>query len=168
MPTDDSRTDEEASQDERTVPDTETLTGEDDTDAVVRMVSEGGDHYFDPIGLAVEPGTRVAFRNTGGTHSTVAFTEDHPAARARRIPEDADGWNSGALAHGDERFEVSLGVEGTYDYFCDQHKTEGMLGRIVVGEPGGPGEETQPPDATLPDGRRIVERGRVGHDEFEG
>jgi plastocyanin len=167
MPTDDSRVDGEASQDESAVPGTETLTGEDDADAVVRMVTEGGDHYFDPVGLAVEPGARVAFQNTGGTHSTVAFTEDHPASRARRIPDGAEGWNSGALAHGDERFEVTLGVEGTYDYFCDQH-TEGMLGRIVVGEPGGPAAETPPPDATLPDGRRIVERGRVEYDEFEG
>ena len=36
-------------------------------------------------------------------------------------------------------FEVTLTVEGVYDYFCLPHEAAGMVGRIVVGRPGGPG-----------------------------
>jgi hypothetical protein len=37
------------------------------------------------------------------------------------------------------RFEVTLAVEGVYDYFCLPHEAGGMVGRIVVGRPAGPG-----------------------------
>ena len=30
-------------------------------------------------------------------------------------------------------------MEGVYDYFCLPHEAAGMVGRIVVGRPGGPG-----------------------------
>ncbi|HOD35479.1 MAG TPA: plastocyanin/azurin family copper-binding protein [Syntrophales bacterium] len=36
-------------------------------------------------------------------------------------------------------FEVTLTVEGVYDYFCIPHEMAGMVGRIIVGRPTGPG-----------------------------
>jgi plastocyanin len=30
-------------------------------------------------------------------------------------------------------------VPGVYDYFCTPHEMAGMVGRIIVGEPTGPG-----------------------------
>ena len=36
---------------------------------------------------------------------------------------------------------VSAEVEGTYDYFSRNHEILGMVGRIVVGRPGGPAEK---------------------------
>jgi hypothetical protein len=36
-------------------------------------------------------------------------------------------------------FEVTLRVPGVYDYFCGPHEAAGMVGRIVVGRPDGPG-----------------------------
>src|SRR2546422_629038 len=34
---------------------------------------------------------------------------------------------------------LAMPVEGVYDYFCLPHEAAGMVGRIVVGRPGGPG-----------------------------
>jgi hypothetical protein len=36
-------------------------------------------------------------------------------------------------------FEVTLTVEGVYDYYCTTHEMAGMVGRIIVGQPSGPG-----------------------------
>ena len=32
-----------------------------------------------------------------------------------------------------------LTVEGVYDYFCQPHEIAGMVGRVIVGHPTGPG-----------------------------
>jgi hypothetical protein len=40
-----------------------------------------------------------------------------------------------------QTFEWTFDVEGTYDYFSKYHEAIGLLGRIVVGRPGGPGEK---------------------------
>ncbi len=37
------------------------------------------------------------------------------------------------------RFDVTLTVQGVYDYYCMPHEQAGMVGRIVVGRPDGPG-----------------------------
>ena len=55
-----------------------------------------------------------------------------------RIPEAAKPWDSGYLLPG-HSFATTLTVEGVYDYFCRPHEMAGMVGRIVVGRPGGPG-----------------------------
>jgi hypothetical protein len=36
-------------------------------------------------------------------------------------------------------FDVTFTVEGVYDYYCLPHEAAGMVGRIVVGQPSGPG-----------------------------
>ena len=38
-------------------------------------------------------------------------------------------------------FGYTFEVEGTYDYYSRRHEVIGMVGRIVVGRPGGPGEK---------------------------
>jgi len=54
-------------------------------------------------------------------------------------PEAAAPWDSGFLVKPGDTFEVTFTVEGVYDYFCLPHEAAGMVGRIVVGRPGGPG-----------------------------
>src|SRR5574341_2040241 len=74
----------------------------------------------------------------GNPHTTTAY---HPrnANHSLRIPQAATPWDSGFLLNPGDRFEVTLTVEGVYDYFCLPHEAGGMVGRIVVGVPGGPG-----------------------------
>jgi len=107
------------------------------------MSKNGADVYFDPIGLHIEPGDTVRWIQVDGYHSVTAY---HPANgdRELRIPEGAQPWDSGMLlaeypAKG-STFEHTFTVPGVYDYLCIPHEAAGMVGRIVVGEPGaGPG-----------------------------
>ena len=126
------------------------------------MVTEGDSHFFDPVGLYVEPGETITWTNDSRAHSTTAYAEGNPSASVRRIPEEAEAWNSGTLTEQGATFEI----EGTYDYYCIPHKTLGMVGRLVVGKPGGPAVDSHPPDGSLPSGDAIAERGAIGWDAF--
>jgi plastocyanin len=134
----------------------------------VEMVTDGEEYYFDPIGLFVEPGATVTWVNVEGAHSSVAYAESVDQAETTRIPEDAEAWSSDILNEADATFEHTLETPGTYDYFCGPHKSLEMVGRVVVGEPGGPAEEGQPPDGELPDSQTVVDQGSVSYDEFSG
>src|SRR3954469_21758166 len=106
----------------------------------VRMRSDpDGAHVgFDPIGLKIVPGTAVRWVVEANLHTTTAY---HPAngGHPLRIPERAESWDSDYLVEPGQRFEVVLTAEGVYDYFCTPHEMAGMVGRIIVGRPGGPG-----------------------------
>ncbi len=71
-------------------------------------------------------------------HTTTAY---HPrnGNHSLRIPEAAAPWDSGILTDRGAHFEVTLTVDGVYDYFCQPHEAAGMVGRLVVGHPVGPG-----------------------------
>lgn len=140
------------------------------TDVVeIHMITDGEDVYFDPIGVWVEPGTTVRFVLSGGAHDTQAY---HPANATdlMRIPEGAVPWNSGIMGgiyNTATTFDVTLTVEGVYDYFCMPHESHGMVGRIVVGDanasPAPPVDELRHPEAraALPSVEEIVQQGEV-------
>ena len=97
----------------------------------------GGAHvWFDPVGVRVRPGQAVRWTNreAGNVHTATAY---HPANfdRPLRIPEAALPWDSGYLMP-EGSFEVVLTEPGVYDYYCVPHEHAGMVGRIVVGDPG--------------------------------
>ena len=94
--------------------------------------------WFDPIGLLIEPGQTVRWVNQSNVHTSTAYHPDN-ANHPLRIPEAARPWDSGYLVEPGDRFEVTLTVPGVYDYFCAPHEAAGMVARIIVGEPGGPG-----------------------------
>lgn len=108
----------------------------------IQMLSSprGEEVWFDPIGVLIAPGQTVRWimASPGNPHTTTAY---HPrnANHSLRIPEAAVPWDSGFLVKPRDSFEVTLTVEGVYDYFCLPHEAAGMVGRIVVGRPGGPG-----------------------------
>lgn len=141
---------------------TPTATAQEDK--VVDMVTEGGKYYFDPIGLHVEPGETVTFRIDSGTHSATAYAEGNGPAKETRIPDGAEAWDSGTITSGS--FEYTFEAEGTHDYYCIPHKSLGMVGRIVVGEPGGPAEGSMPADGDVPQSDTIVEQGTVTYADF--
>ncbi len=107
----------------------------------IRMQSDdlGAQVAFEPIGLLILPGQTVRWINAGNNvHTTTAYHPDndgHPL----RIPETAQPWDSGYLINPGDRFDLTLAVEGVYDYYCTPHELAGMVGRIVVGRPAGPG-----------------------------
>lgn len=94
--------------------------------------------WFDPIGVRIEPGQTVRWTVHSNVHTTTAYhpKNDH---HSLRIPERAEPWDSRFLVNPGSHFEVTLSVPGVYDYFCMPHEAAGMVGRIVVGHPDGPG-----------------------------
>ena len=104
----------------------------------MRSDPTGADVWFDPIGLCIEPGQTVRWVVVANVHTTTAY---HPRndGHSLRIPQGAEPWDSGFLVKPGDHFEVTLTVEGVYDYYCMPHDGGGMVGRFVVGRPGGPG-----------------------------
>jgi len=106
----------------------------------MRSDALGARVWFDPIGLYVEPGATVRWIVRENVHTATAYhprNDSHPL----RIPEGAVPWDSGFLVHPDDHFDVTLTVPGVYDYYCMPHEAVGMVGRIVVRQPLGPGAE---------------------------
>ena len=107
---------------------------------VIQMKSDetGANVWFDPIGIYVEPGTTIRWVMSANVHTTTAY---HPrnGNHSLRIPDDAVPWDSGYLVNPGDHFEVSIKREGVYDYFCTPHEMVGMVGRIIVARPTGPG-----------------------------
>lgn len=114
------------------------FAADDIVEVEMRSGGNGARVWFDPVGLRIEPGQTVRWvnRDKGNTHTTTAY---HPAHfnRPRRMPEGAKPWNSGYLLPG-RSFSITLSEPGVYDYFCIPHEAAGMVGRIIVGEPGTP------------------------------
>src|ERR1039457_548900 len=103
----------------------------------MRSDTDGAHVGFDPVGLLIQPGPTVRFLCEANYHTTAAY---HPAngGHSLRIPRTAQPWASDVLQPG-ETFEVTLNVPGVYDYFCAPHEAAGMVGRLIVGQPIGPG-----------------------------
>jgi plastocyanin len=98
--------------------------------------TDGSKVWFAPYGLLIQPGQTVRWINKdkSNSHTATAYApanDDHP----RRIPEGAKPFDSDYLLF-DETFEVTLTKPGVYDYYCIPHELSGMVGRIVVAEPG--------------------------------
>ena len=131
------------------------------TDALVEMSGStrsnyGGNYWFDPVGLHVQPGTTVTWRSgQGAPHTATAYRD--------RVPAGVEPFSSPHLPDG-LTFEHEFEVEGVYDYYCVPHRATGMVGRVVCGEPSD--EPVQPPDGAVPTVERIVADGRVGIAEF--
>jgi hypothetical protein len=70
-------------------------------------------------------------------HTTSAYSPKN-GNHSLRIPKEAQPWASDFLLPG-QRFEVRLTTEGVYDYYCAPHEMAGMVGRLIVGRPSGPG-----------------------------
>ena len=99
--------------------------------------------YFEPAGIRIAPGDTVRWVQINGFHSITAY---HPGNdnHELRIPASAQPWDSDILLAAypmrGATFEHTFTVPGVYDYFCKPHEMAGMVGRIVVGDPGdGPG-----------------------------
>ena len=130
----------------------------------VAMITEGSDYIFNPIGLYVEPGETITWVLESGSHSSTAYTQENPQSSVNRIPNAAEGWDSGILSEQGAEFTYTFEVQGTYDYYCIPHKSLGMVARIVCGEPSG--LDGNPPDGPVPSEQKIVEQGVVTQEEF--
>lgn len=112
--------------------------------------------YFDPVGLAVEPGDTVQFNMASPHHNVNAY---HPAfGYTQRIPEGTPPYSSPVMVPGDYWLKT-FETEGVHNIMCAPHELFGMVGSVVVGSPTGPGsnpvgeapkptEQSRPPEFT--------------------
>jgi len=112
-----------------------------------------GIYYFNPAGLYVDVGQPVQWAGLGTSRSVVAF---HPSIdnHELRIPENAEPFDSRKVPSDSGTFVWRFDVEGTYDYYSQPEEYLGMVGRIVVGKPGGRGE--RPPGDGNREGRGVM------------
>ena len=77
---------------------------------------------FQPDPLKVKAGQKVTFINLDSTtHTVTAGTRKKPDKATFDASLDQDG-----------RFEYTFDKPGEYDYFCDLHSGDGMVGKVVV------------------------------------
>ena len=105
-----------------------------------------GQWFFDPAGIFIPTGSKLRVL---GDKWGATFTAFHPSNynHELRIPENAKPFDSGVMGEDSDKysvFEWTFDVEGTYDFFSRNHEVLGMVGRIVVGAPGGPAEKNPP------------------------
>jgi plastocyanin len=124
--------------------------------ALVRIAADWtlGQQMFDPIGIYIPKGGKVRWQlPTMPAHMLgCTVTAFHPANRNHelRIPENARPFDSGPINYDNKYvdgaiiYEYTFDVEGTYDYYSTTHEIYGMVGRIVVGSPGGPADRFPP------------------------
>ncbi|MBI2815536.1 MAG: hypothetical protein HYX72_01210 [Acidobacteria bacterium] len=128
-----------------------------DAAAVIQVGNNyiGGQWFFDPAGVYIQKGQKVFWTSSKWGATVTAF---HPSNSNHelRIPENAKPFDSGIIGDSYKNtFEWQFDVEGTYDYFSRNHESMGMVGRIVVGAPGGPAEKC-PPGYGDKEGRALV------------
>lgn len=99
--------------------------------------TSGGVVGFDPVGVLLQAGQTVRWICDANVHTTTAYNPKNDN-HSLRIPDAAQPWASDFLLPG-KSFEVRLTVEGVYDYYCAPHEIAGMVGRLIVGHPSGPG-----------------------------
>jgi plastocyanin len=97
----------------------------------------GGVVGFDPIGVLLQPGQTVRWVCDDNVHTATTYSPTNDN-HSLRIPTNAQPWASDFLLP-QQTFEVTLTVEGIYDYFCAPHEEAGMVGRLIVGSAVGPG-----------------------------
>lgn len=122
---------------------------EDDGGPVEIAVGPGGDFVFEPEVAYVQPGQTVRWVWESDFHNIVPG----------EIPDGAswEGTPGGASTTYDTgyTYEHSFDTLGTYNYWCQPHKPQGMIADVIVNETG------QPPDtggggSSLPDSARTL------------
>ena len=130
---------------------------------VRNLGSDGQRMVFEPALVEMAPGDTVRFVWRDPGHNAAAY---HPDNRERPdlIPDGARIWDSGFKQPGDS-FEITLETEGVHHYYCLPHEGMGMVGMIVVGDPGkGPGREAVM-EADLPE--RAQRKLRELHEQLQ-
>jgi halocyanin-like protein len=100
---------------------------------------------FSPDLISIDVGDSVTWEIREMQHTVTAFED--------RIPEGAEAFDSGYVEP-DNTFTHTFETAGVYDYYCEPHRSGGMVGTVIVGDPGAdqpglsePGSDAPSPDA---------------------
>ena len=87
-------------------------------------VGGGGGLAFAPTEVWIDSGTTVTFEWISDGHNVLFEEMPSDAGVSGHEPIEGEGFS----------FEVTFETGGIYGYYCDPHKSLGMLGGIAVGE----------------------------------
>lgn len=93
-----------------------------DPSAQIVEVFARDDLTFSQADLTIAPGTTVRWVNQGQMLHTVT-------------PDGHDEWQEATLASNGETFTHTFETEGTFEYYCQPHLAQGMVGTITVQAP---------------------------------
>lgn len=122
------------------------------TGGTTEVVAVGPDNEFvftpgteEP--LSISPGTTVRFVWESDTHNIIVDSQ----------PGDAEWSGLEEIKNTGFEYEYTFDVPGTYEYYCEPHRSAGMVGTIVVegaggggGGGGGDGDEQEPHEMGVP------------------
>jgi plastocyanin len=97
------------------------------TEAVTVEVAPGGEPVFEPQVTEIEPGTTVRFEWKSGGYNVVPVNQR---------PADLDWEGVPQLQDEGYVYEYTFEEEGVHEFVSEPHQGQGMVGAIVVGEPG--------------------------------
>jgi len=93
-------------------------------------VGPGGDFVFDPETVYVQPGTTVVWEWESDFHNIVVDAQPDGANWEGTAGGAGTTYDTGHV------YEFQFTETGTYEYYCDPHLQQGMVGSVVVNESG--------------------------------
>jgi plastocyanin len=90
----------------------------DPSDNVVEVLLND-DLTFTPANVTIAPGTTVRWRSVSTMSHTVT-------------PDGHSAWSAASLGSSGTTFEHTFNGEGTFEYLCEPHVSQGMRGSVVV------------------------------------
>ncbi len=99
-------------------------------------VGPGGKLVFEPADLQISPGTTVKWVWESNTHNVIPESQPDGAGW-KGTGSESETFDSGYT------YEHTFSTAGSYEYFCQPHKTAGMTGTIQVGSSGGGGGQAE-------------------------
>jgi plastocyanin len=113
------------------------------------IVGPGGNLVYEPATVYVAPGDTVHFVWESDNHNIVV--EDQPEGANW---EGTEG-DANTLYNTGHEYEHTFETLGTYTYFCQPHRSAGMVGEVIVNESGqapsaGGGGEVDPEHMGVP------------------
>ena len=97
--------------------------GESETTVTVGARGNGGTFAFSPANLWIDPGTTVTFEWTSNNHNVLPESQ----------PSDGGFDGHEPIENGGFSFKFTFETPGMYEYYCEPHRSVGMLGGIAVG-----------------------------------
>ena len=102
-------------------------------------ISMTQERLFSPETVTISAGDSVTWVNTASdAHTVTADASSLPdgaeyfASGGFETERDAEDDIAGGLLVAEERFRATLTVPGTYRYYCIPHRSEGMVGTVIV------------------------------------
>ncbi|MFT4890458.1 MAG: plastocyanin [Halobacteriales archaeon] len=110
------------------------------------LVGPGGEFVFEPEEIEITPGTTVRWVWESDNHNIVVGEQPEDASWEGTPGPASKTYNTGYT------YTHTFETTGTYNYWCQPHKAAGMIGDVVVRQPGAGGGrgEVEPEEMGVP------------------